>query len=52
MPTLDDAPIVPRLDNSTVNETDLVQVYDASEQKPKVITVAALAAAIDAINNP
>jgi hypothetical protein len=52
MPTLDDAPIVPRLNSETANETDLVQIYDVSEQKPKTITVAALAAAIDAINNP
>jgi hypothetical protein len=50
MPTLDDAPIVPRLNNETVEETDLVQVYDVSEQKPKVVSVAALAAAIQAIN--
>ena len=60
MPTLDDAPTVESM--TTVNlvgggdsadvatqlhENDLIQVYDQSEQKAKVVTVKALAAALN-----
>tara|TARA_R100000005_G_C4975809_1_gene187274 strand:- start:90 stop:284 length:195 start_codon:yes stop_codon:yes gene_type:complete len=61
MPTLDDAPTVETLtgtnlagdaadsaDVATVlHEQDLVQVYDVSEQKAKVVTLEALAAALN-----
>tara|TARA_Y100001972_G_scaffold13684_1_gene14473 strand:- start:153 stop:347 length:195 start_codon:yes stop_codon:yes gene_type:complete len=60
MPTLDDAPTIATLtgtnltasasdstDVSTVlHEQDLIQVYDVSEQKAKVVTLEALAAAL------
>ncbi len=60
MPTLDDAPTIETLtgtnlagsandstDVSTVlHEQDLIQVYDVSEQKAKVVTLEALAAAL------
>ena len=60
MPTLDDAPTVESM--TTVNlvgggdsadvatqlhENDLIQVYDQSEQKAKVVTVKALAVALN-----
>ena len=59
MPTLDDAPTVESM--TTVNlvgggdsadvatqlhENDLIQVYDQSEQKAKVVTLKALAVAL------
>lgn len=46
MPTLDDAPIVPKLTEATLASDDLVQVYDTSTRTVKTITFAELAAAI------
>jgi len=61
MPTLDDAPTVETLDCSAaltgdaadstdvateLHEQDLVQVYDVSEQKAKVVTLELLAKAL------
>lgn len=59
MPTLDDAPIIPRLTATTLvgasnptetattlDELDLVQVFDVSEQEVKTITITSLAAAL------
>lgn len=58
-PTLDDCPIIPKLTatslvgalnpaetSDTLDELDLVQVYDVSTQKVKSITVANFAAAL------
>jgi len=60
MPTLDDAPTIDSM--TTINlvgsgdstdvvnqlhENDLIQVYDISEQKPKVVTLKALAVALN-----
>ena len=55
MPTLDDAPTIPKLTGvlltntnnptetaDTIDEADLIQVYDVSTQKVKTITIAAL----------
>jgi hypothetical protein len=50
MPTLDDAPVVPTLAGASVAVGDLVQIYDVSEQKPKVITIAQLIVALDALD--
>lgn len=60
MPTLDDAPTVESMTSinlvgggdsadvaTQLHEDDLVQVYDQSEQKAKVVTVKALAAALN-----
>lgn len=60
MPTLDDAPIIPKLTGSnltgatnpaetptTLDELDLIQVYDVSEQKVKTITIANLGLALN-----
>ena len=60
MPTLDDAPTVESMttvslvgggDSADVatqlHENDLIQVYDQSEQKAKVVTVKALAVALN-----
>lgn len=59
MPTLDDAPIIPKLTatslvgglnptetSDTLDELDLVQVYDVSTQRVKTITIANLATAL------
>lgn len=59
MPTLDDAPTIPKLTatslvgatnptetSSTLDELDLIQVYDVSTQKVKTITVATLGTAL------
>jgi hypothetical protein len=59
MPTLDDAPTIPKLTATslvnplnptetadTLDELDLVQVYDVSTQKVKTITIANFAAAL------
>jgi hypothetical protein len=46
MPTLDDAPIVPKITGLNVAEGDLIQIYDVSAQKPKTITMAELITAI------
>ena len=58
MPTLDDAPITPALsggedltaadatDAANVARADLIQVYDASTQQPKTITVQELGEAL------
>jgi hypothetical protein len=50
MPTLDDAPIVPKLAGASVALTDLVQIYDVSAQRPKTITIAELIIALDALD--
>jgi hypothetical protein len=50
MPTLDDAPVVPKLAGASVALTDLVQIYDVSAQKPKTITIAQLIIALDALD--
>jgi len=52
MPTLDDAPTIAPMLAADVASGDLVQIYDISAQKPKTISVAELADAIDAILNP
>ncbi len=58
MPTLDDALVVPTLTattlvatnptetETTLDELDLIQVYDVSSGKPKVITIASFATAL------
>jgi hypothetical protein len=59
MPTLDDAPTIPKLTATslvnalnptetadTLDELDLVQVYDVSTQKVKTITIASFATAL------
>jgi len=59
MPTLDDAPIVQKLTATsllgalnptetptTLDEADLIQVYDVSTQRAKTITIAQFAAAL------
>ena len=50
MPTLDDAPKVPALAGASVAADDLVQIYDVSTQRPKVITIAQLIVALDALD--
>ena len=50
MPTLDDAPTVPTLAGASVATGDLIQIYDVSAQKPKVITIAELIVALDALD--
>ena len=50
MPTLDDAPIVPKILGTDVAATDLIQIYDVSAQKPKTITIAELIIALDALD--
>jgi hypothetical protein len=50
MPTLDDAPIVPKLAGASVAADDLIQIYDTSAQKPKTITIAQLIVALDALD--
>jgi len=50
MPTLDDAPTVPKLTGASVALTDLVQIYDVSAQRPKTITIAQLIIALDALD--
>ncbi len=50
MPTLDDAPVVPKLAGASVALTDLVQIYDVSAQRPKTITIAELIVALDALD--
>jgi hypothetical protein len=49
MPTLDDAPVVPTLAGASVAAGDLIQIYDVSAQQPKVITIAQLVIALDAL---
>lgn len=51
MPTLDDAPIVPKITGANVAATDLIQIYDVSAQKPKTITIAEFILALDALDN-
>lgn len=58
MPTLDDAPTIPTLTattlvganptetSTTLDEADLIQVYDVSEQRVKTISITYLAAAL------
>lgn len=58
MPTLDDAPIIPKLTATTLvganpaetadtlDELDLIQVFDVSTRTVKTITVTSLAAAL------
>jgi hypothetical protein len=58
MPTLEDAPTIPKLTatslvganptetSDTLDELDLVQVYDVSTQKVKTITIASFATAL------
>lgn len=50
MPTLDDAPTVPKLAGAGVELTDLIQIYDMSAQRPKAITIAELIVALDALD--
>ena len=50
MPTLDDAPTVEALAGASVTVSDLVQIYDVSEQKAKTITIAELIVALDALD--
>ena len=50
MPTLDDAPTVEALAGTSVTVSDLVQIYDVSEQKAKTITIAELIVALDALD--
>jgi hypothetical protein len=50
MPTLDDAPIVPKILGTDVAAADLIQIYDVSAQKPKTITIAELIIALDALD--
>lgn len=50
MPTLDDAPTVPKLTSASIAVDDLVQVYDTSAQRVKTITLSELAAKIATIN--
>ena len=50
MPTLDDAPVVTKITGANVVATDLIQIYDVSEQKPKTITIAELILALDALD--
>ena len=52
MPTLDDAPIVPKITGASVAAGDLVQIYDVSAQRPKTITMAELIVAITALTPP
>jgi hypothetical protein len=51
MPTLDDAPVVTKITGANVVATDLIQIYDVSEQKPKTITIAELILALDALDD-
>lgn len=48
MPTNDDTPIIPVLDETTLNDVDLIQVYDVSAGQVKAITYADLVTAITA----
>jgi hypothetical protein len=50
MPTLDDAPIVPKLAGASVAATDLIQIYDVSAKQSKTITIAQLIVALDALD--
>ena len=50
MPTLDDAPTIEALAGTSVTVSDLVQIYDVSQQKPKSITIAELIVALDALD--
>jgi hypothetical protein len=49
MPTLDDAPTVESMAGSDVTASDLIQIYDDSEQKAKTITIAELVTALDTL---
>ena len=51
MPTLDDAPTVEAMAGSAVTASDLIQIYDDSEQKAKTITIAELITALDTIDS-
>ena len=42
MPTLDDTPVIETLEAADVADTDLVLIYDVSEQKVKAISLADL----------
>ena len=42
MPTLDDTPVIETLAAADVADTDLVLIYDISEQKVKAISLADL----------
>lgn len=50
MPTLDDAPTIAPMAGNTVAASDLVQIFDVSEQKAKTITIAQLIVALDALD--
>lgn len=50
MPTLDDAPTIAPMAGNTVATSDLVQIFDVSEQKAKTITIAQLIVALDALD--
>jgi len=50
MPTLDDAPTIETMAGTSVTLSDIVQIYDDSEQKPKSITIAELIVALDALD--
>jgi hypothetical protein len=52
MPTLDDAPTIPKLAGASVATNDLIQIYDVSAQRPLTITIAELLVAIDALSDP
>lgn len=51
MPTLDDAPTIPKLTGANVAADDLIQIYDVSAQRPKAITIAELITALDALDS-
>lgn len=50
MPTLDDAPTIPKLTGATVAADDLIQIYDSSARQPKTITIAQLITALDSLD--
>jgi hypothetical protein len=50
MPTLYDAPTIPKLTGAAVAADDLIQIYDTSSRQPKTITVAELITALDALD--
>lgn len=50
MPTLDDAPTLPKIAGADVTVSDLIYVYDVSASKAKPITIAELIVALDALD--
>jgi hypothetical protein len=50
MPTLDDAPTLPKITGATVVAGDLIYVYDVSTNQSKPITIAELIIALDALD--